>query len=69
MTKPAIVSLGFVLLKCSINGGSVLDAIIKLRPRQIIECAHISGVCGMVVTVGPFVKDAQLLNEIEHQGR
>lgn len=47
----------------------MLDAIIKLRPRQIIECAHISGVCGMVVAVGPFVKDAQLLNEIEHQGR
>jgi len=44
----------------------VLDAIIKLRPHQIIECAHISGVCGMVVIVGPFVKGAQLLNEIEH---
>jgi len=44
----------------------VLDAIIKLCSRQIIECAHISGVCGMVVTVGLFVDGAQLLNEIEH---
>ena len=69
MTKPAIVSLGFIILEHCVYRRSVQDMLVVLCSCQVVECAHVSSVCGPVFTVGLLVNRPQLMNEIRHQGR
>jgi hypothetical protein len=63
--KPAIVSLGFVHFKNSVDGRAMYKLMVKLRAYQIIKSTHVAGISGFITSISVLVNGTKFLQEIK----